>query len=62
MTTMTAAVTAERKKPSKSNGKWPASEPVIFQVWRWNKITDFIPKLLDFEIGVNLTVDFIPNG
>jgi hypothetical protein len=38
-----------------------ASEPVTFQVWRWNKITDFIPKLLDFEIGVNLTVDFIPN-
>jgi hypothetical protein len=38
------------------------SEPVMFQVWRWNKITDFIPKLLDFEITVNLTVDFIPNG
>jgi hypothetical protein len=37
------------------------SEPVIFQVWRWNKITDFIPKLLDFEITVNLTIDFIPN-
>jgi hypothetical protein len=37
-------------------------QSVTFQVWRWNKITDFIPKLLDFEITVNLTVDFIPNG
>jgi hypothetical protein len=33
----------------------------MFQVWRRNKITDFIPKLLDFEITVNLTVDFVPN-
>jgi hypothetical protein len=40
----------------------PTSEPVTFQVWRWNKITDFIPKLLDFEITVDLTVDFVPNG
>jgi hypothetical protein len=39
-----------------------SSEPVMFQVWRWNKITDFVPKLLDFEITVNLTVDFVPNG
>jgi hypothetical protein len=46
----------------KSGPRGTTSEPVMFQVWRWNKITDFVPKLLDFEITVNLTVDFVPNG
>jgi hypothetical protein len=45
----------------RSKAKARSSEPVMFQVWRWNEITDFVPKLLDFEISVISTVDFIPN-